>query len=90
MKKGHLISAKEIRNTTLSYMDSAVSEWWNKNLESINKKLTRAAKLGYDSTDLDIPSAYKIPIITKFVEQGYKADCMHDFGNGDSKMVIQW
>lgn len=71
-------------------MDSAVSKWWNRNLDSINNKLLQAAKLGYDCIDIDIPSTYKIPIIAKFVDQGYRADCMHDIGNGDSKMVIQW
>lgn len=71
-------------------MDSAVSEWWNKNLDSINKDLIQFAKLGYNEAMIDIPSAYKIPIIAKFVDQGYKANCMYDIDNNYSKMVIQW
>jgi len=86
----YLLSAKDIRNTTLSNLDGAVSKWWKANLDGINKQLLEAARLGFNETTIEVPTPYKIPIIGRFVDQGYKANCTYDVGNGNSTIVVLW
>ena len=85
-----LIQASDLKKISYEYGEPAAKQWWKDHVESMNRELTRSAKLGFKEHKFKIPSHHVVHVSSFFIENNFKVITSYEDGEGYTEIKVLW